>query len=131
MLRSRNQSHVIAVASFACALLLVTTLQAASPRLTNITPRGVRRGAEHTLEFHGSNLGDTAEVFFYEPGCFEVLQIEPDDKAAKVTVRVADNCRLGEHVAQVRTASGISDRRNPFAGIRKRCFQADWIDELG
>jgi hypothetical protein len=84
---------------------------AASPRLSNITPRGIQRGAEHTLEFHGDNLGDIEEVLFYEPSSFEVLKIEPDPKAPKVSLRVAAECRLGEHVAQIRTRSGISDYR--------------------
>jgi hypothetical protein len=45
-----------------------------------------------------------------------VLSLEPADNAVKVLVRVAPDCRLGEHVAQVRSASGISEFRTFFVG---------------
>ena len=86
---------------------------AASPRLGNVTPRGFQRGQQHEVTFHGSNLGDAQEILFYGTG-FEVSGMEPGDDSVKVTVQVAENCRLGEHMAQVRTASGISDYRTFF-----------------
>ncbi len=99
---------------FVCLLAgLVAPVMAASPRLTMILPRGVQRGVEHELTFSGSNLGDAQEVFFYDPG-FEVTKVEPNGNQVKVTVKVAADCRLGEHVAQVRTASGISDFRTLY-----------------
>ena len=52
---------------------------------------------------------------FYSPGV-EVTSLEPSDKAVKVKVKVAPDCRLGEHVAQVRTATGISEYRTFFVG---------------
>lgn len=98
---------------FVPALGIAPALQAASPRLSVITPRGVQRGAEHELTFAGSSLGDIQEVFFYDPG-FEVLEVKGEGDAAKVKVRLAADCRLGEHVAQVRTSSGISDYRTLY-----------------
>lgn len=92
---------------------IAAAMQAASPRLSIITPRGVQRGAEHELTFSGSNLGDIQEVFFYDQG-FEVLEVKGEGNAAKVKVRLKADCRLGEHVAQVRTASGISDYRTLY-----------------
>ncbi|MGB7343562.1 MAG: hypothetical protein WBD20_05085 [Pirellulaceae bacterium] len=86
---------------------------AASPRLTNVMPRGVQRGAEHELTFNGNNLGDAQGVFFYDAG-MEVLDVKGEGNTAKVKVRVAADCRLGEHVVQVRTASGISDYRTLY-----------------
>lgn len=88
-------------------------LYAASPRLNVISPRGVQRGGEHELTFSGSNLGDAKDVMFYDSG-FEVLEVTGEGNNAKVKVRVAADCRLGEHVAQVRTASGISDYRTLY-----------------
>ncbi len=88
---------------------------AASPRLQRILPRGVQRGAEHLLTFQGEHLGDTEEVLFYGPG-MEVLQVEASEKAAKVNVRVSSDCRLGDHVLQLRTRSGVSDFRTLFVG---------------
>lgn len=99
--------------SLALLLALASWAAAASPRLSVITPRGVQRGAEHALTFQGSALADAQEIFFYDSG-FEVLSVQGDGNTAKVKVRVAPDCRLGEHVAQVRTASGISDYRTLY-----------------
>ncbi len=96
-------------------LVLASATFAASPRLSIILPRGVQRGAEHVLTFSGSNLADAQEVMFYDTG-FEVTKLEPEGNNFKATVKVAPDCRLGEHIAQVRTASGISDYRTFFVG---------------
>jgi len=104
--------------SHLCRILFALTMLssvsfAASPRLTSVTPRGIQRGGEHELTFNGSNLGDARGILFYDSG-LEVLEVKGDGNNAKVRVRVAPDCRLGEHVAQVRTASGISDYRTLY-----------------
>ncbi len=86
-------------------LLFAVPSFAASPRLTQITPSGVQRGVEHQVTFTGTNLGDANDIFFYSPG-FEVVKVEGKGNACTATIKVAADCRLGEHVAQVRTASG-------------------------
>lgn len=101
-----------AVTMLVCAAA-ISPSYGASPRLSVITPRGVQRGAEHELTFQGSALADAQEIFFYDSG-FEVLSLQGDGNTAKARVRVAADCRLGEHVAQVRTASGISDYRTLY-----------------
>lgn len=106
----RNHLVQMVVTTLAC-LSLVATSFAASPRLGSITPRGVQRGQELTVSFNGSNLGDAEEVFFYERKGFEVTKIEPAGNNVKVTMKIAPDVRLGEHVAQVRTKTGISDYR--------------------
>lgn len=86
---------------------------ASSPRLNLILPRGVQRGLTHTLEFYGERLGDAKEIFFYTPG-FQVESIEMIDvNRVKAVVQVAAEVPVGRHIAQVRTATGISDYR-PF-----------------
>ncbi|MCA9141599.1 MAG: pre-peptidase C-terminal domain-containing protein [Planctomycetaceae bacterium] len=95
--------------------LLAVPVFAASPRLTRITPAGIQRGAEHEVTFSGNNLGDAQEIFFYHPG-FEVTKVEGNGNTCKATIKVAADCRLGEHVAQVRTATGISDFRVFYVG---------------
>lgn len=108
------------------ALWVLTTLlaglwatqvaQAASPRLNIILPHGVQRGAEAVLTFNGSQLADAEEILFYEPG-FTVTRLEAGaPNQVKATVQVAPDCRLGEHVAQVRCKSGISDYRVFYVG---------------
>ena len=98
------------VTAFAFVSLAATAF-AASPRLGSITPRGIQRGQELTLTFNGSNLGDAEEIFFYEGKSFEVTKLEPAGNNVKVTLKVAPDARLGEHVAQVRTKTGLSDYR--------------------
>ncbi|MCP4784497.1 MAG: peptidase [Fuerstiella sp.] len=100
------------------AFASAASVQASDPTLTVITPRGVQRGAEHVLTFSGARLKDAEEILFYEPG-FEVVKIEPDAKNANIvraTIKVADDCPLGEKTAQVRTRTGISDYRTFFVG---------------
>jgi hypothetical protein len=87
-----------------------------SPQLSIILPRGVQRGMQHELTFSGARLDDAQEVFLYDSGV-TVVKIEPiDANNIKVTVDVAADCRLGEHVAQVRTKSGITEYRSFFVG---------------
>lgn len=101
----------------ACALLFAAgSVFAASPRLTIIVPRGGQRGTEVAFTFSGSVLADVEEVFFYEPG-FEVRKIEPvNGNSFKATIAIAPDARLGEHIAQVRTKSGVSDFRTFYVG---------------
>jgi hypothetical protein len=94
-------------------LLLASSAFAASPRLNIINPRGIQRGMEHELVFSGSGLADAKDVMFYDVG-FEILSVTGDGNTAKVKVKVTADCRLGEHVAQVRTASGITDYRTLY-----------------
>ena len=97
-------------------LMLTSAAFAASPRLSTIMPRGCKRGGEATLTFSGSQLGDAQEIFFYSAG-FTVTKIEPvNANAFKATITVAPTARIGEHVAQVRTASGVSDYRTFYVG---------------
>jgi hypothetical protein len=93
----------------------VAILHAASPRLNSLSPPGIQRGAEHDVVFSGSNLDDAQEILFYGPG-MSVTKVEPKGDAVTAHIQVAPDCPLGEHVVQVRTASGISDYRSLFVG---------------
>ena len=106
--------------SAVCLLLLVVFPQAlfatSTPLLKTILPRGVQRGTEHVLRFSGERLHDAKEVFLYDQG-ISVLDIKQvDGKQLEVRVSVSEECRLGEHVAQVRTTHGISDYRSFYVG---------------
>ncbi|NND99561.1 MAG: peptidase, partial [Pirellulaceae bacterium] len=111
--RSRWGEFFVLFLAVVLGVVFAGLVGAASPRLSNIQPRGVQRGVEHTLTLNGNNLGDAQEIFFYEEG-FEVLEVKGEGNKATVKVKVAADCRLGEHVAQVRTASGISDYRTLY-----------------
>lgn len=81
---------------------------AASPIVNNILPRGGQRGTEVTVMVTGQNLEDAQEIVTYYPG-ITVTKIEPaKNNRLAVTLKIAPDCRLGEHALRVRTASGIS-----------------------
>ena len=89
--------------------------QAASPSLGVILPRGLQRGNESVLTFHGGQLADAKEIMFFSPG-FTVTKLEPSAGSVKATIKVAPDCRLGEHVCHVRTASGVTEYRTFYVG---------------
>ncbi len=133
-------------------LLAPTPADAFSPRVQRILPGGIQRGAIGELIFEGERLHDAEEVLFFDEG-FEVLKIEPiegyevppdeslegDQKkkreereyqAVRATIRVADDCRLGEHVAHLRTRGGVSEFRTFFVEPLPGIYEHEPNDEL-
>ena len=109
----RGLLHYLVIAVIS---ILAATAQAASPQLTNVNPPGVQRGHEHTVTFVGARLKDAEEILFYNGGV-KVKKLEAvDPQNVRVTMEVAKDCRLGEHIAAVRTKSGVSDYRSFFVG---------------
>ncbi|MBQ16306.1 MAG: peptidase [Planctomycetaceae bacterium] len=112
------------------ALAIALPVQAASPSLGSIGPRGVQRGVENEMTFNGGRLQDAKEIFFYSPG-FEVVKLVATGGNVKATVKVLPNCRLGQHVAQVRTASGVSEYKTfyvgPFATTAEKEPNSDFL----
>ncbi len=114
MIVRRLSFFCLLFAFFVC--FVVNPASAASPVLGNILPRGVQRGSEAVLTFSGARLSDAKEVFLYYPGV-SVTKLEiVNDSQVKATVKVAADCRLGEHVARVRTAGGISELKTFWVG---------------
>lgn len=101
------------------AVALVCTsssVMASSPQLDAITPHGWQRGQQTTVSFRGVRLGDAKEILSYSPG-LEFSQLKAvNDNEVKVNVKIAADCRLGEHAVRVRTASGISELRTFYVG---------------
>jgi hypothetical protein len=117
-----------------CLLLLSvaasSSLSAASPALSIITPRGVQRGTGATLTFRGARLSDAQEVLLYQPGV-TVEKVEVvNDGEVKASVKVAPDCRLGEHAARVRSASGISELRTFYVGALPAVDEVEPNSEL-
>ena len=111
------RSHLLV--GLVISLAWTSCTQASDPRLNTITPRGIQRGAETVVTFQGSRLNDAEEIFFYEPG-FEIKEIKAvDGNTISAIVSVSADCAMGEHVAQVRTKSGISDYRTFYVGALK------------
>src|SRR5436305_4378797 len=103
-----------------CLGLLVSVFgapaYAASPSLGGISPRGGQRGTEAVVLFNGARLSDAKEILFYTPG-FSVAKLEVvNDNQVKATVKIAADCRLGEHALRLRTATGISELRTFYVG---------------
>src|SRR5438093_5598357 len=95
---------------------MVTAAQAASPNLAAITPRGGQRGTDMVLSFNGARLSDAKEILFYYPG-ITVTKLEVvNDTQVKATVKIAADCRLGEHAMRLRTATGTSELRTFYIG---------------
>ena len=108
-----------------CAPAFSAPLLRSSPNLALIMPRGIQRGGEHTLKFTGARLNDAEEIFLYDTG-IEVTNIEVlDANNINVTINVAADCRLGEHLAQVRTKSGISGYRSFYVGALPEQIEAE------
>jgi hypothetical protein len=87
-----------------------------SPSLGGITPRGAQRGTEAVIQFNGGRLSDTKEVLFYDPGITVTKLQVVNDGQVKATVKIAADCRLGEHAMRLRSASGISELRTFYVG---------------
>lgn len=103
-----------------CGALLVCLLPlcvfATAPRLASVMPTGGERGTELQLSFNGERLQDTEEIICYEPG-IEVRRLNLiTNKLVRATVKIAPDCRLGEHHLRLRTASGLSELRTFFVG---------------
>lgn len=99
-------------------LLLGSTvaLHAVTPRLTGILPTGAQRGTEVEVRFTGQRLDDTKEIVFYTPG-ISVVKMETDrTNVVKATLKVAADCRLGEHPMRLRAATGVSEVRTFWVG---------------
>src|SRR5262245_7936029 len=102
--------------SLAVGLTVVGALQAASPSLASVQPRGAQRGADATFVLGGNNPADAKELFFYSPG-LSVTKLEVvNNTQVKVTVKIAPDARLGEHALRVRTATGVTELRTLWVG---------------
>lgn len=102
--------------SWCVVCLGVSIAFSSSPSVAYILPRGGQRGTDVNVTFNGSNLSDAVEVVIYQPGMtvakFEV--VSPNQ--VKAVLRVAADCKLGEHGFRIRTATGISDFRTFLIG---------------
>ena len=94
------------------------SLRAISPQLDATTPVGGQRGTEVEVTLRGQRLADAQEILWYSPG-IQVARIEvPTNQAnlVKAQLKIAPDCRLGEHTLRVRCASGVSDLRTFWVG---------------
>jgi len=97
-------------------LLAPALALAVSPKLNSISPSGAQRGTEIEVRFNGQRLDDAKEVVLYTSGISIVKMEAVKSDAVKATLRLAPDCRLGEHQMRLRTATGVSELRTFFVG---------------
>jgi hypothetical protein len=102
---------------------------AVAPRLTNILPPGAQRGTEIEVRFTGQRLEDTKEIVLYTAG-IEVASFEAKTDRVKATIRVAPDCRLGEHQMRLRTATGVSEVRTFWISALTNVAETEPNNEL-
>lgn len=96
--------------------ILPLSCQATSPELKEILPPGAQYGTELEVSFVGDRLQDAEEILCYEPG-IQVLKLNlVTNKVTKAQLKLAPDCRLGEHHLRVRTATGLSELRTFMVG---------------
>src|SRR3954468_23412694 len=95
-----NKSFLLlCLVSVFSVISVVSHSSGASPVLGGVSPRGGQRGTEVTFTFSGARLGDAKEILFYSPG-FSVTKLTPvNDSSVQAVVKIAPDCRLGEHAA--------------------------------
>src|SRR5438309_1452218 len=99
-----TQALVVA-AAIVCASLFVSPSSAAEPALGGISPYGFRRGAEIEATLSGARLADAEQLLFYSPGIEVTALTKVNDSSFKAKLKVAPDCRLGNHAFRVRTAT--------------------------
>ena len=141
MLQTHTTSQILTTctAVLACFVALLFTNAAAaasteatvsSPQLNIILPRGIQRDGQRVLTFTGVRLQEAQEVLFYSQGVSVTKLEQVDAKTVKATVQVAADCRLGEHVAQLRTASGLTEYRSFFVGAMSEVAEVEPNNEF-
>ncbi len=95
---------------------LASALQAASPSLSIVTPRGGQRGSEVEAVFHGARLNEAKEILFYDPGIATVSLDSSNAAQLKAKLKIAPDARLGSYVVRVRTIDGLTEARTFTVG---------------
>ena len=105
--------RAVAVAWLLCAAV---EAGAVAPHLASVIPTGGQRGTQLEVSFRGDRLQDAEEIIACEPGVEVVKLSLVTNQIVKAQVKIAPDCRLGEHHLRVRTATGLSELRTFFVG---------------
>lgn len=108
------QRGLFSIAFVVCWLTTSAILDAATPALSIILPRGGERGQTVDINFHGDRLSDTQEVLCYEPGLTIASWNVVNNNHVQAKLAIAADCAPGVKHFRIRTATGISDLRNFF-----------------
>lgn len=102
--------------ALAAALLAPAMALAGSPQLHSLDLLGAQRGTEVIVTLRGERLHNPHEVVWYEPGIATTKIEKVDDRSAKVTLKIAPDCAIGEHHLRLRTADGWTELRTFYVG---------------
>lgn len=111
-----NRTRMLAGFSLITLSLFVPSLEASSPALSNIIPRGAQRGTEVEVTFNGARLEDAQELLIYQPGIEVTGLTVVNGSQVKAKLKIAADCPPGTKRMRVRCASGISDLRTFMVG---------------
>ena len=107
--RSTFLGSKLGLALIVTLLLSAEAAYAVAPSLSQIIPRGGRRGTTADFTLTGGNLGDALDLLFYEQGItMNTLTVE-NDGSVKVNLTIAPEAELGLRAFRVRTKSGITN----------------------
>jgi len=108
---------MLRIFTLGCVLVAFSnSLFASSPNLNDISPVGAQRGTEVVVNFLGARIGAVQEVMAYTPGITVKKTEVVNDNHLRVTLAIAADCRLGEHLFRIRTAGGLSEARTFWVG---------------
>jgi hypothetical protein len=93
--------------------------------LERILPRGARRGTEATFTFRGRRLDGPEDILFYEPGVTLLGFDGAKPNEVSVRVKIAEDCRLGEHALRLRTRGGLSELRTFYVGALDEAAESE------
>ncbi len=103
--------------SLSLSLLAAASLShAAYPEFSTTIPNGGPRGAEWKLTVTGNRLSDFESLMFFSPGITQKSVQKVENNRVELTVSVAPEVPLGNHLLRIRTKSGISHVRQIFVG---------------
>ncbi len=99
------------------SLFAAATLSyAAYPEFSATIPNGGPRGAEWKLTVTGNRLADFESLMFFSPGITQKSVEKVENNKVQLTISVAPDVPLGNHLLRIRTKSGISHVRQFFVG---------------
>lgn len=89
------------------ALLFLNAMMAAGPVLTELRPRGAKKGSTVTLTLVGANLDQGTEILTTLPATFTPLT--PGMKGLPYLLELKEDAAAGTYPVRVKTAHGISN----------------------
>lgn len=92
------------------------SLHAAYPEFNTTKPNGAQRGTEMKLTVTGNRLDDFESLIFFSPGFTQKSVEKVEKNKVELTLTIAPNVELGNHLMRIRTRSGVSHARQFFVG---------------